>query len=129
MRKDQAYGNITVKAFVADEAVPIKGVNLLIKGADAENSNVIFTSFTDENGLSEPIILPTLTKEMSLSPQIKKSYYSYNLTATREGYLNKNYYGIPIFSGVNTYLPINMIPEDNESTDINSDFVITEVNK
>ena len=125
MTKEQAYGNLTIKAFVAEEAVPIKGVSLLIKGDDGENSDVIFTSVTDENGLSEQIILPTLPKELSLSPEKGKGYYSYNVTATREGYINKSYHGIPIFSGVNTYLPINMIPEDNEMTAINSDFVIT----
>ena len=128
MNNEQACGNLIIKAYVAEEAVPIKGVNILIKGAAEVNSDVIFTSVTDENGLSEQIILPTLPKELSLSPEVKQGYYSYNLTATKEGYTNKNYYGIPIFSGVNTYLPINMIPEDNEETAINSDFIITQSN-
>ena len=107
-------GSLRVRATVAEDAVPLRGVNVLIKGESADNADVIYSVVTDRDGLTALISLPAIPTADTLTPggaDGKEEVYS--VTASADGYYAVNIKGVPLYEGVVTLLPINMIPFEN----------------
>ena len=106
-----SQGKLTVRAFLADEALPLEGAVVTILGADEENLEFSMLAVTDEDGVAGPIDLPAPEIELSLSSNPKSQpYASYDIIVQKENYYTKRISNAAIFSGIIAVLPINMIP-------------------
>ena len=105
-----SMGKLIIKAFGADEAFPIEDAIVRIKGSDSINSEVIHTVFTDEDGVTAIISLPSPPVENSESPGIMPAFYNYTVSVEKEGYYTKVLKGVSVFPGVLSVLNVNMIP-------------------
>ena len=104
-------GNIRIKTYTADEALPVSGTLVKIYGTDDYNKDVKYSLITDSNGITEEITLPAPAKFYSTSPGAKESPYAvYNVELAKEGYYTKRIDNVPIFSDTTALLPIEMIP-------------------
>ena len=104
-------GTLVAKAYTAGEALPVKNTTVRISGADEENRFVQFTLLTDVDGLTPRVTLPTPEKSYSLAPSPAEiPYAQYNLEISADGYYPKKMTNVAIFSGTDTFIPINMVP-------------------
>lgn len=102
---------IIVKTYTAGGALPVSKTVVKINGADEENRFVEYTILTDVDGITPKIPLPAPNKSESLSPGAKEFPYAlYDIEVTADGYYPKRINNVALFSGVETFQPINMIP-------------------
>lgn len=94
-----AYTNLPIKNAKATVSKPI--------GYDTYLSQI---KMTDENGKTEPIPLPSRSPDLSLQPGYPVPYTIYNLTVEAPGYYTVEVLDIPIFPGVTSIQPVNLIP-------------------
>ena len=114
MYKDGS-GSLTVRTFLASEALPISDAVVRISGADEENSGLEYSLITDIDGVTDKINLKAPSSRYSQSPHPAEApYLSYDVEVLKEGYYTKKIYGLPIFDNVSTTLPVSMIPVDNK---------------
>ena len=110
MYMDQS-GGLIIRALGAGEAFPIPDSIVRVRGSDKENKNIIYTVFTDEDGVTRRLTLPAPDAENSSSPYAPKPpYYNYEVTVEKEGYYPKMITGVSVFPGVLSVLTVNMIP-------------------
>ena len=110
-------GTMTVATSSASGAYPIEGVVVRIRGASEENRFEEYTVLTDRDGLTPEISLIAPAKIYSESPNANEPPYAlYDVEISKEGYYSKYIYNVSVFSGVNSFLPVNMIPVDKSST-------------
>jgi len=104
-------GTMIVKTYTAGGALPVAKSSVRISGGDEDNRFVEFVILTDIDGLTPRISLPSPIKSSSLSPNPSEiPYAQYNIEVTSEGYYPKSIKNVALFSGIDTFLPINMIP-------------------
>lgn len=116
-------GALSVSTFAADSALPISDALVRIYGADEENRDIEYSTLTDIDGRSRPIILSAPSKAYSLAPGAKeKPYYSYDIYIDKNGYTSKVLRGVAVFENITTALIVNMIPKSNSAlTDLNTE--------
>jgi hypothetical protein len=104
-------GSLRIRTYTAGGALPVKGANVRITGAEEDNRLISYSLQTDRNGQTEIVNLPAPSVDYSLSPNPAEVPYSvYDLVITAPGYLPKKINGLTVFSGVNSVQLINMIP-------------------
>ena len=104
-------GTFIVKAYTAGGALPVPNSVVRVSGADEENAFIEFSLITDVDGMTPRITLPAPAKSDSLTPSPKEIPYSkYNVEITAQGYYPKKINNVALFSGTDTFLPINMVP-------------------
>ena len=105
------FGTMIVRTFTAGGALPVTESVIRISGADEENRFVEFTVITDVDGITPRITLPSPPRSLSLSPDPSAAPYAqYNVEVTKDGYYTKRINNVALFSGTDTFQPINMIP-------------------
>ena len=118
-------GTLTVKAIIADGALPLTDTLINIRGADEENRFVEYSLLTDEDGLTPTVSLPTPSVEYSLSPNPTEiPYASYDVTAMANGYNPISIVGVSVFANTHSLQVVNMIPisENSKSPDESLNF-------
>lgn len=104
-------GTLIVRVFAAEEAIPIADSIVRIVGAEELNRDIQYSVVTDEDGVTPVVTLPTPAKSYSLSPGSPEPVYSvYDVTVMKENYYTKVVRNVAVFSGVESVLPVNMIP-------------------
>ena len=104
-------GTLSVFTTEASASLPIEGSLVRVFGAAEENRFIDYSLVTDVDGLTEKIELPAPKKLYSLSPNSAEIPFGlYNVEVRKKGFFTKFIENVPIFSGVNTSLPVNMIP-------------------
>lgn len=116
------YGYMIVRVTTARGAIPLEGAtvyvqNFLPDGTQAKG-DVIAVYTTNESGLTQKFALPAPSRALSMSPGNGKSYSTYTLTATADGYSNRTYVNVPVFEGITAIQNVDMIPlPENGQTD------------
>ena len=110
-------GTLVINAYSASGALPVKDTHVRVVGAGEENRTVQYSSVTDLDGVTVPIILPAPSRELSQSPGSNEpSYAIYDVIITAPGYYTKRIFDVAVFDGIETLQPINMIPfPENEA--------------
>ena len=104
-------GFLMVRVYAAREALPIKNAVVHLRGGEEENLDVQYTIITDEDGITPRIALPAPDRNNSLAPNSKNAVYAkYDVLINAEGYYSKHIYGVAIFAGVESTLPVFLLP-------------------
>ncbi len=105
------FGSLTVRAYTAGGALPVPGTVVRIFGAEEDNRFIAYSLITDDDGTTAQVSLPSPAKNLSLSPGAPESPYAiYNIEVSAPGYFSKVINSVSVFSGINSVLPITMIP-------------------
>ena len=106
----KGYLRVSVRA--AREAFPIAGALVQVWNADreGEDNGVMYSLRTDEDGLTEAVELSAPAAALSLTPGAAAPYGVYNITVQKEGYGSVENVGVPVFDGVVSTQPVQLIP-------------------
>ena len=117
----EEYGILLVRTTTASGAYPVSGVNVSISGSSNIGHDIRISVLSDESGITQPILLPTPPRSLSLSPDSSEEAFSrYDVEIYKEGYYRKKLYDVAVFSGITSVLPINMIPSTPHNTQQNT---------
>ena len=117
----QNFGKLRVRVQSAIGALPVSGAKIKIFDADQPNK-IIEEVTTDENGIMEPIELPTPPREYSMEPNENQPYATYSLNVTANDYEEQLIAGAQILPDTTGEQNIELIP--NTTTAQNEKIVI-----
>lgn len=106
-------GYIRVKVSSSNQALPVKGAGITIsKNIDSKNY-IIHQETTDRSGLTQNLPLPAPDDQSSMTPSGNGTprFAVYDMLVQRDGYVPVIYRSIPVFSGVVTVQPVQMVPQ------------------
>ncbi len=109
-KNTESIGFLIAEARTANGAIPIEGARVYVYASDDERNDVIYSLRTDISGRTERVALKAKSKELSMSPGNAQPFEIYNITVTAEGYYSSDKSRVPIFEGVTSILPFNLIP-------------------
>ena len=119
---EKGYGYMIVRVTTARGAIPLEKAIVTVHNYAPEfeggRGDVIAVYTTDPSGLTERFALPAPPRELSMTPGNGRSYATYNLSVTKEGYYQQYYANVPVFEGITAVQNADMIPlPDNGQTD------------
>lgn len=105
-------GYLRVAVRTAGGALPVPGASVSVYGSDAHNDNtgILYTLVTGEDGQTETVGLPAPARTLSLSPGSAAPYARYNIEIRRDGYAGVSDIGVPVFDGIVSTQPVALIP-------------------
>lgn len=112
---NDSIGFLVVTVRTANGAIPIENalVNIYENKNDSgamSNGFLLYSLRTNALGQTEKIALPTKSSALSNSPGNERPFFSYNVFASSEGYFDSDVINAPVFQGITSIQPINMIP-------------------
>ena len=110
-------GQLIFRVTTAGGAIPLEGARVIVRNrgeeGDPERGNAITVLYSDRNGKTEIIPLPTVPRQESLAPRDGNSpppFLCYDAEVTLSGYRTVNFICIPVFDGVTSVQPADMVP-------------------
>lgn len=118
-------GTLLVKLEAAREALPVRGTVTIFETVDGVRRQVI-QFMTDLDGLTTPVTLNAPDRALSLMPDnTEQVYAAYDVEVEADGYSPMLFEGVQVYSGVEAYLPVTMVPifsaVDVSPTSVSSD--------
>lgn len=90
--------------------VPVPSAKVTLStllGGDYYLSNI---ATTNASGETDPILLPTVSRDLSLKPGEIRVFSTYRASVEAPGYQRQDLYDIQVFDGVTTIQHINLLP-------------------
>ena len=110
--QDLHYGRLLVSVTTALGALPVEGAQVLIYGARKEDGerDILYSLRTDASGQTPRVLLPTVPEALSESPGQTAPYATYSIAVRRAGYYYTEENQVPIFEGITSIQPVDLIP-------------------
>lgn len=109
-------GYLVIRASTASNAIPLEGATVTVRGNQPNFSAVIVELTTERNGLTPKISLSAPPRRNSVSPGIENPFATYNIDVKSKGYFPTSTQQVPIFDGITSVQPINLIPLPKNGT-------------
>ena len=103
-------GNLIVNVTTARGAIPLAGAAVTVFYNEPENSGIAAVSETDSAGKTARMTLPAPSRALSESPGNSRPFAAYTVQIEKEGYYTITNAGVPIFSGITSIQPADMLP-------------------
>ena len=110
MEKDLNIGYLIVNVTTARGAIPLEDASVTIYDSDAPGNPLVTSVVTDNSGKTPKISLPAPDRDISMRPGTAKPYASYLIEVGKEGYYPVTNSGVPVFSGITSIQPAEMLP-------------------
>lgn len=108
---DNSWGYLQFDVFTAGGAYPVPGAVVIVKKQLPGGVGLVRLLFTDRSGRTPTIALPAPSASLSQNPMnTARPFSEYNVTVRAKGYYTLSDINIPIFAGVKTVQPIDLIP-------------------
>ena len=108
---NSSQGYLKIKAYSANEAIPISGVKIVISKVIDDEKIIFFEGVTDESGIIERITLPA--PEINSDNLNAPKSVLYDIESTYKN-INRDY-SVRIFDGILVVQSINIIPQMGEN--------------
>lgn len=106
----ESIGFLIAEVRTANGALPIEGARVYVYPLDEEKGDVIYSLRTNSSGRTERVALEAKSKELSMNYGNDEPFNSYNVTVTADGYYSSDKSRVPVFEGVTSVLPFELIP-------------------
>ena len=104
-------GYLIIRATTASEALPLEDALVTVYGTLPNFSAAVARLKTGSDGLTPKLALTTPPKSLSQTPDSEDfPYATYNVTVQKNGYTPLSLYRIPLFDGVTSIQPADLIP-------------------
>lgn len=101
-------GFLTFQVFSAYGFFPIKNAKVTISKHIGDNYFISKVTMTDESGKTQPLEIPTPSKELSQNPNNPTPFSSYDVRIEASGYVTTDIFQIPVFEGINSIQPVDL---------------------
>ena len=109
IRENPSQGFLRIRAYAASQAVPIRGLRVIVSKIFDNNKIVFFDGVTNDSGVIERIILPT--PKISDDNQVIPNMITYDIE-TIYGNVNGKY-TVNMYENIYAVQNINMVPNIN----------------
>ncbi len=109
-------GNLIVNVTTARGAIPLAGASVTVFYGQEENGglnsagSIAAAVQTDSAGKTAMIPLPAPPRALSESPGNSRPFAAYTVQIEKEGYYTVTNAGVPIFSGITSIQPADLLP-------------------
>ena len=107
-------GFLIVKVKTASGALPVENAKVSIyeylPNENSVGSALLYSVLTDQDGKTPKLALDAKSKELSLSPGNVNPFSVYNIVVEKDGYYSNRYINVPIFQGITSIQPVELIP-------------------
>lgn len=110
MEQTPDVGYLVVNVSTARGAIPLGGATVTVMYDEADNNSVFQTMTTGSDGKTDKISLPAPPRNLSEAPGNIKPYATYTVSVDKEGYYTVTDTSVPVFSGITSIQPIEMLP-------------------
>ncbi len=110
MENPQSIGYLVVNVSTARGAIPLRDASVTVMYDEDGNTSIHSVLTTDMSGKTERLELPAPSRELSETPGNIKPYATYTISAEKDGYYPVTNTGVPVFAGITSVQPIEMIP-------------------
>ena len=101
-------GYIVVTVKTAGGALPVENAVVTVKDA---NGNILYVEFTDRSGRTPRLRVAAPPLANSESPgAAEPPFFSYNIETDKEGYASVRNLNVPIYPGITSIQPVEMLP-------------------
>ena len=111
LQNDQNSGRLVVRVSAASGAVPVPNATVIVRSS--ENGipvRVLGVLRTDESGITFPLAIATPPLSESLTPGSNHPFSEISAEITADGYYTSVNINIPIYPGITSIQPVNLIP-------------------
>lgn len=122
---DSEYGRLRVEASSGSRSSPVEDVLVIITRKNGDSKEVLATLLTDSSGSTKTLEISAPAQSLSESPSGQKVNAVVDITAFKKGYYEVENRDIPVFSGITSIQPVNMIPLPLNASD--QKIVFTEI--
>ncbi len=107
---EDGRGKLIVTVTALRSLYPVNGADVTVFTGEGENARVIATDITDQSGRTDPFVLETPPKSVSLdSGSVTLPYALYNVRVRAEGYIDNIHLNVPVFSGTTSIQQSNLM--------------------
>ncbi len=111
-------GYITVAVKTAGGALPVENAVVTVK--DSEQT-ILYVEFTDKSGKTPRLAVVAPPKSNTSSPDAQTPpFYTYNIDTDKQGYVSVRNISVPVYSGVTSIQPVEMLPNAEGQNDFSS---------
>ena len=104
-------GYIITEVRSRGEALPIVGAVVTVSGYENGTFKVLNVQLTDSSGSTAPFEIETPPKSESLVPDSPEPPFAIiNIEIDKEGFLTQIFAQVPVFPGITTIQPVQLIP-------------------
>lgn len=103
-------GYIIVRVTTARGAIPLENATVSIRGAQIEDSGIIYSLETDKSGLTPRLPLPAPPRDNSQSPNGDVPYSLWNIDVFLKGFVSASYSGVPVYEGITSVQGAELVP-------------------
>lgn len=119
MTAETDYGQLVIAVKTAGGALPVENAVVTVKDGSGE---IISIFFTDRNGRTPKLKLLAPPIANSEAPnQAGPAFFTYNVDTDREGYISVRNIGVPIYPGITSIQPVELVPVSEGSSEFYND--------
>lgn len=116
MDNEQNVGYLIVNVTTARGAIPLENASVTIFDSEKSGNPIVTSTVTDRSGKTPRLTLYAPDRSISMKPGTAKPYASYLIEVELSGYYTVTSSGVPIFSGITSIQPIELLPlAENDS--------------
>ena len=115
--REQNIGYLIVNVSTARGAIPLENASVTISDHEAEGNPIVTVVSTDNSGKTPRLALQAPDRANSMSPDKARPYATYLIEVVKEGYYPVTDSNVPIFSGITSIQPVEMIPLAENNSD------------
>lgn len=113
-------GFLQVRATTASRAIPISDASVVITTHknQGQTSQVLYSSSTDESGITPVFVLPAPPKALSNRPSDIAPFAEYDIEVSKKNFITQIHRGVKVFADTTTIQPIDLEPAPINATNI-----------
>ncbi|CZT55977.1 hypothetical protein BN3661_01073 [Eubacteriaceae bacterium CHKCI005] len=110
-KEQTGIGYLRVEAKTARQALPVEGAYVVVRQVgEGEEVPLERIMYTDSEGKTPKIPLPTVPASLSMAPGTDHPYTEYIIQVDKPGYISVRDFNVPIYDGIVAIQPVELSP-------------------
>ncbi len=115
--RNKGKGIMKVQVYSGREAFPVVSANVLVTKDFDDGIYTYYDLLTDTSGIVEGLSLVTPDSKMAQEDNTFVPYSTYTVKVTHPNYITTVYTNVPVFDGITSIQPVNLMPKTGTPTD------------